>query len=206
MQPPRPKSRQIGRELRADPPLNYERLSDPILVRRAKDGDERALAALCERHAERVERVARHLLRDPEDARDAAQESLAKLCVRIRQFRGESQFTTWLHRLTVNTCKDVAERQRARRTEPLSDDLREAAYGDPARAAALKELRAELCDALGEINADQAQVLVLNAGYDYTFTEISDASGMPVGTAKSYAFRARARLRARLERTESAVA
>ncbi|HEY6053848.1 MAG TPA: sigma factor-like helix-turn-helix DNA-binding protein, partial [Gaiellaceae bacterium] len=70
----------------------------------------------------------------------------------------------------------------------------------------LKELRAELCDALGEINADQAQVLVLNAGYDYTFTEISDASGMPVGTAKSYAFRARARLRARLERTESAVA
>ncbi|HET8605913.1 MAG TPA: RNA polymerase sigma factor [Gaiellaceae bacterium] len=175
-------------------------------MRRAKDGDERALAALCERHAPRVERLARHVLRDPEDARDAAQESLAKLCVRIRQFRGESQFTTWLHRLTLNTCKDVAERRRARSTEPLGDDLREAPDGDPARAAALSELRAELCDALGELSPDQAQVLVLNAGYGYSFTEISDASGMPVGTAKSYAFRARARLRARLERTESAVA
>jgi RNA polymerase sigma-70 factor (ECF subfamily) len=197
MQPPRTKSRQIGRELRADPPLVYEKLSDPILVRRAKDGDARALAALCERHAPRVERVARHVLRDPEDARDAAQDALAKLCVRIRQFRGESQFSTWLHRLTVNTCKDVA--QRRVRWEPLDDDQRVAADGDPARAAALKELRAELCGALGELNADQAQVLVWNAGYDYSFSEISDASGMPVGTAKSYAFRARARLRKRLE-------
>jgi RNA polymerase sigma-70 factor (ECF subfamily) len=205
MQPPRPTSRQIGRELRPDPPLVYERLSDPILVRRAKDGDRRALAALCERHAPRVERVARHLLRDPEDARDAAQETLVKLCARIRQFRGEAQLTTWLHRMCVNTCKDVAERQRARRADPLGEDTRVAADGDPAREAALSELRAELGSALGELNADQAQVLVLNAGYDYSFSEISDASGMPVGTAKSYAFRARARLRKRLQR-ESLVA
>ncbi len=206
MQPPLPKRRQIGRELRSEPPLAYEKLSDPILVKRAKDGDPRALEALCERHAARVERVARHVLRDPEDARDAAQEALAKLCVRIRQFRGESQFSTWLHRLTVNACKDVAERQRARRCEPLLEDTRVAAEGDPARAAALGELRAELCEALGELNGDQAQVLVWNAGFDYSFSEISDASGMPVGTAKSYAFRARARLRTRLERTERRVA
>jgi hypothetical protein len=77
------------------------------LVTRAKDGDRQALAALCERHAPRVERLTLHLLRDPEEARDAAQESLAKLCVRIRQFRGESQFSTWLHRLVVNTCNGV---------------------------------------------------------------------------------------------------
>jgi RNA polymerase sigma-70 factor (ECF subfamily) len=197
MQPPRGNSRLIGRELRADPPLVYERLSDPILVRRAKDGDTRALAALCERHEPRVQRIALHLLRDPEDARDAAQESLAKLCTRIRQFRGESQFSTWLHRLTVNTCKDVA--QRRVRWEPLDEDMRVARDGDPAREAEARELRGELCEALAEINADQAQVLVWNAGFDYSFTEISDASGMPVGTAKNYAFRARARLRKRLE-------
>src|SRR3954463_7950683 len=112
MQPPRPKSRQIGRELRVDAPLVYDKLSDPILVRRAKDGDARALEALCERHAPRVERVARHVLRDPEEARDAAQESLAKLCVRIKQFRGESQFSTWLHRLVVNTRPDGAQAPR----------------------------------------------------------------------------------------------
>lgn len=193
MQPPRTKSRQIGRELRADPPLVYERLSDPILVKRAKDGDARALAALCERHAPRVERVARHVLRDSDDARDAAQESLAKLCTRIKQFRGESAFSTWLHRLTVNTCKDVA--QRRVRWEPLIEDMRVARDGDPAREVEARELRGELCEALAGINGEQAQVLVLNAGFDYSFAEISDASGMPVGTAKSYAFRARARLR-----------
>ena len=80
---------------------------------RAKAGDRTALEALCERHAPRVERLALHLLRDPEDARDAAQESLAKLVVRIRQFRGESQFSTWLHRLVVNTCKDFAQARAA---------------------------------------------------------------------------------------------
>jgi RNA polymerase sigma-70 factor (ECF subfamily) len=89
--------------------LDYASLSDPILVTRAKAGDAVALEALCVRHSPRVERLARHLMRDPEDARDAAQESLAKLCVRLRQFRGEAQFSTWLHRLVVNTCRDVAE-------------------------------------------------------------------------------------------------
>ena len=64
VQPPRVRSRPIGQDLRPDPPLVHERLSDPILVKRAKDGDARALEALCERHAPRVERLAHHLLRD----------------------------------------------------------------------------------------------------------------------------------------------
>ena len=99
--------------------------------------------ALCERHAPRVERIALHVLRDPEDARDAAQESLAKLVQRIGQFRGESQFSTWLHRLVVNTCKDVAQaRWAARRTEPLVEDLRVARDGDPVARARRARRRA----------------------------------------------------------------
>jgi RNA polymerase sigma-70 factor, ECF subfamily len=192
--------------LRPDRPLDYERLSDPILVRRAKDGDRAALSALCERHAPAVERLSRHLLGDGEDARDAAQESLAKLCVRIRQFRGESRFSTWLHRLVVNTCRDVAARQQLRRCEPLGEDHRAAREGDPARAAALSELRAELCASLEGIPAAQARVLVLKDAFDLSFEEISSASGMPVGTAKCYAHRARARLRARLDALERSVA
>src|ERR671937_2546554 len=144
MQPRRPKRRLIEQPLRSERPLVYERLSDPILVIRAKDGDEKALAALCERHAPRVERLASHLLADPEDAEDAAQEALAKLCVRIGQFRGEAQFSTWLHRLVVNACRDVYERQRVRRCEPLVEDTRVASDDDPDRAAALAELRSEL--------------------------------------------------------------
>jgi RNA polymerase sigma-70 factor, ECF subfamily len=175
-------------------------------VRRAKDGDRQALGALCERHAARVERLSRHLLGDAEDARDAAQEALTKLCAHIRQFRGEAQFGTWLHRLVVNTCRDVSERQARRRCDPLPEDLRVADDSDPARAAALSELRAELGACLAGIPAPQATVVVLKDAFGLSFEEISAAADMPVGTAKCYAHRARARLRARLAPVESTLA
>ena len=200
MQPSLRKGRQIRQTPRPERPLVYERLSDPILVKRAKDGDRRALDALCERHAAKVERLALHLLSDPEDARDAAQEALAKLCVRIGQFRGESQFSTWLHRLVVNTCRDVGACQRVRRHEPLVEDERVAEDADPAREAGLAELRSELNAGLAEISPDQAKVVVLKDALDFSFAEIAEAVDMPVGTAKCYAHRARAGLRTRLRR------
>jgi RNA polymerase sigma-70 factor (ECF subfamily) len=198
VQPPLSNRRQIWQDPRPDRPLVYERLSDPILVKRARDGDQQALAALCERHAPRVERLAAHLLSDPEDARDAAQEALAKLCVRLRQFRGDSQFATWLHRLVVNTCLDVSDRQRVRRCEPLLDDERVSSDADPAREATLSELRHELAAELATLSQEQASVVVLKDAFGFSFAEISARSGMPVGTAKCYAHRARAGLRARL--------
>jgi RNA polymerase sigma-70 factor (ECF subfamily) len=200
VQPPLRKRRQIRQTPRPERPLVYERLSDSILVKRAKDGDRRALEVLCERHAPRVERLAAHVLGDPEDARDAAQEALAKLCVRIGQFRGDARFSTWLHRLVVNTCHDVAERQRLRRCEPLVADERVSDGPDPAGAAAAAELRSELAAELAQISPDQAKVVVLKDALDFSFDEIAAAAAMPVGTAKCYAHRARARLRARLER------
>jgi RNA polymerase sigma-70 factor, ECF subfamily len=204
VQPPRRSTRPISRELRPDPPLRYERLSDPILVKRAKDGDARALEALCERHAPRVERLAHHLLRDPEDARDAAQDALARLCVKLRQFRGESAFSTWLHRLTVNACRDVAQRQLARRCAPLEEDRREAPDADPARRAEQAELRAELGACLAQLAPAQATVVVLKDAFELSFEEIAGAEGMPVGTAKCYAHRARNGLRRQLEERLSA--
>ena len=198
--------RRIGRELRPDPPLSYERLSDPILVQRAKDGDHAALAALCERHAPRVERVARHVLGDTSDAADAAQDALAKVCTHLRQFRGEAAFTTWLHRLTVNACRDVAQRRLHCRCDAFNEDTRVAAETGPLRAAELAELRQELRDGLAELPAQQARVVVLKDALGFSFQEISDASGMPVGTAKCYAHRGRARLRAHLEGDGAALA
>jgi RNA polymerase sigma-70 factor (ECF subfamily) len=181
-------------------PLVYERLSDPILVRRAKDGDKRALAALCERHGPRVRQIALHMLRDPEDAHDAAQEALVKLVRRIGQFRGQSAFSTWLHRLVVNTCKDVAQARwtAERRTEPLLEDVRVSADGDPAGALQASETRRELGRCLADLPRAQATVVALKDALDVSFEEISVATGMPVGTAKCYAHRGRNGLRARL--------
>jgi RNA polymerase sigma-70 factor (ECF subfamily) len=191
------KARPIRRELRPNGGLLYERLSDPILVQRAKDGDRQALEALLTRHAPKVERLARHVLRDPDDASDAAQEALAKVCVRLKQFRGGSQFSTWLHRLVINTCLDAAERRKARVHEPLGDHLQSG--DDPAYDAGNSELRRELCTALAGVSPEQAQVVLLKDALGYSFEEIAAANGMPVGTAKCHAHRGRARLSERLE-------
>jgi RNA polymerase sigma-70 factor, ECF subfamily len=190
VQPLGAKGRPIRQPLRARPALAYERLSDPILVKRAKDGDRRALEALCARHQPQVERLARRLLHDPEDARDAAQEALAKVCVRLRQFRGEAQLATWLHRLVVNTCRDAAARKQV--LEPLPDEV-------PAAAPADLSVREELRACLLELPPSQARVVVLKDAFGYSFAEIAEATAMPVGTAKCYAHRARAALRRRLE-------
>jgi len=191
------KARPIKLELRRNGGLLYEKLSDPILVQRAKDGDQQALAALLTRHAPKVERLARQVLRDPDDASDAAQEALAKVCVRLKQFRGGSQFSTWLHRLVINTCLDAAERRKARVHEPLGEHLQSG--DDPARDAGNSELRRELCTALADVSPEQAQVVLLKDALGYSFEEIASAAGMPVGTAKCHAHRGRARLSERLE-------
>jgi RNA polymerase sigma-70 factor (ECF subfamily) len=191
MQLPRRRRRPIQQSFRPEGPLVYARLSDPILVTRAKNGDARALETLCERHEPRVQKVALHVLRDPEDARDAAQEALAKLCTRIGQFRGDSEFATWLHRVTINACRDVANGQRARACEPLFEDRRAVTDPDPL-------LREELNRCLGEIAPEQARIVVLKDALGFSFEEIAAAADMPIGTAKCYAHRGRSRLRDKL--------
>lgn len=190
MQPPGANRRPIRQPLRAGAALAYHRLSDPILITRANDGDRLALETLCARHEPRIQKLARRLLRDPDDARDAVQDALAKLCGSLRQFRGEAAFATWLHRLVVNTCRDAAARKKP--WDPLPDDLRAAPAAD---VGVSDELRACLL----ELPPAQARVVVLKDAFGYSFDEIAKATAMPVGTAKCYAHRARLALRRRLE-------
>lgn len=178
----------------------YERLSDVELVRRATSGDGRALEALVTRHSPRVNRLASQLLEDFEEARDAAQESLVKLCTRLRQFRGEAQFATWLHRLVVNTCRDRMAFQRVRRTEPLVLDEQAAGDdSDPSSLAALADLRHDLAEALARLSPKQRAAVILRDSFGLPYTEVARLARIPVGTAKCYVHRARARLKAHLE-------
>jgi RNA polymerase sigma-70 factor (ECF subfamily) len=195
-------TQQEGSLLRA---LPYRKLSDVDLVTKATNGDGLALDALVERHAPRVQRLAAQTLGDFEEARDAAQESLVKLCTRLRQFRGDAQFATWLHRLVVNTCRDRLARQRVRQAEPLEVDEQPAGdESDPSRAALLADARRDLIDALSRLSANQRLVVVLRDVFGLTYEEIWRVARMPVGTAKCYVHRARIRLRARLEETTQA--
>jgi RNA polymerase sigma-70 factor (ECF subfamily) len=175
-------------------------LSDAELVRRATSGDSKALDALVERHAPKVNRLASQLLGDLEEARDAAQESLVKLCTRLRQFRGEAQFSTWLHRLVVNTCRDRMAFQRVRRTEPLVQEERVAdEESDPSRLAALADLRRDVAEALARLSPKQRAAVVLRDSFGLSYAEIARVAKIPVGTAKCYVHRARARVKAHLE-------
>jgi RNA polymerase sigma-70 factor, ECF subfamily len=178
----------------------YERLSDTELVRKATGGDDRALDVLVERYAPKVNRLASQLLGDLEEARDAAQESLVKLCTRLRQFRGEAQFATWLHRLVVNTCRDRIAFQRVRRTEPLAlEDGAADEETDPSRLAALADLRKDVAEALARLSEKQRAVVVLRDSFGFSYAEIARLAKVPVGTAKCYVHRARASLKAHLE-------
>ena len=196
MQPPGAKRRQIERPLRPDGPLVYERLSDPILVRRAKDGDRRALEALCARHAPKVERLAFHLLDDHEDARDAAQEALTKLCTRLRQFRGESQFSTWLHRLAVNV---VIERRRsfAIQRERIVDDpsALDLVTVAPARA----DLTVDFEHAIEQLPPGAREIFVLHDVEGYKHREIAVMLAITTGTSKRQLHRARMLMRKHLD-------
>jgi RNA polymerase sigma-70 factor (ECF subfamily) len=176
------------------------------LIKRAKDGDTKALDALCERYASRVERIARRELSDQRDAQDAAQESLIKLCQRIGQYRGEAQFATWLHRLVVNTCRDTSARERLRRAAPLPDELEleRSTEGDPLTETLLGELRSDLSRHLSALSPEQARVVVLKDALGFSFEQIAGATRMPIGTAKCYAHRARKRLRQKLEKEAAA--
>ena len=178
----------------------YSKLSDSELVDKATNGDSRALDALVERYTPRVNRLASQLMGDFEEARDAAQESLVKVCTRLKQFRGEAQFATWLHRLVVNTCRDRMAFQRVRRAEPLELDEQVASDDvDPSNLAVLTDLRRDLADALSRLSRDQRIAVVLRDSFGLSYKEISRVARMPVGTAKCYVHRARARLRTLLE-------
>jgi RNA polymerase sigma-70 factor (ECF subfamily) len=188
------------------PSIRYTRLSDADLVSRANRGDRCALDTLVERYSARVSRLTTQILGDIEDARDAAQESLLKVSLRLRQFRGECQFSTWLHRLVVNTCRDLAERQRLRRAEDLdvTGDRRAEHDDDPSRIALLGDLRRELAGALGRLTAEQRRVVLLRDTLDLSYEEIGRIVRIPVGTAKSYVHRGRENLRRRLQEYSAA--
>ena len=200
MQPPLRKRRQIRQDPRPERPLVYEKLSDPILVKRAKDGDAKALATLVERHAPRVEKLAAHVLADPEDARDAAQEALAKLCVRLRQFRGDSQFGSWLYRIAFNQAVNLKSRVRYRAPH-LGDEVLDATPA--AEPSALDRLHAArrdraLQDAIAELPEVYQSALRLHYWMDTSIADIAIMLGVPPNTVKSYMHRARHLLSATL--------
>ena len=171
-------------------------LPDAELLRRHVDGDPDAFATLVGRHRDRLWGVALRVMRNPEDAADALQDAYISAFRRAGSFRGESQVTTWLHRVVVNACLDRLRRMRIRAADPLPENLDRSTVlatppGDPVEE---RQLRDDVEAALAQLNPDQRAALVLVDMQGYSVEEAAAILRCAPGTVKSRCARGRARL------------
>jgi RNA polymerase sigma-70 factor, ECF subfamily len=169
---------------------------DRDLVIAASKGDVEAFAKLVSDYSSLVYRVALRLLGD-DDAQDASQEVWVRVWRNIRSFRGESAFSTWLYRITVNTCLSIQQKRSRRDERELGDEvpyISEPPGGDadPEAVALNAERREELQDALQHVRADHRAALVLRHMEGLSYAEIAEVLQVPNGTAKGWVSRGRA--------------
>jgi RNA polymerase sigma-70 factor, ECF subfamily len=170
---------------------------DRDLATRAARGDVEAFTKLVRTHSSLVYRVALRMLGN-EAAQDASQEVWIRVWRNIEGFRGESTFSTWLYRITVNTC--LSARQREARREEREYGGEEMAYlpeppggeADPESAALSAERRAEIQAALEHVRAEHRAALVLRHMEGLSYAEIAAVLEVPDGTAKGWVSRGRA--------------
>jgi RNA polymerase sigma-70 factor (ECF subfamily) len=169
--------------------------TDDDLIRLARRGDGDAVGALYERHAPRVYAIVRRLAGDDEQAADWAQEAWIRVVRALPGFRGESRFTTWLHRIAVNAAlqgQRVNKRQDGRFES--YDRLPEIGV-----ASVSPMTRLALERAVDRLPTGMRRVLVLHDIEGYTHEEIGEMLGVNPGTCKSQLFKARAKLREMLD-------
>lgn len=179
-----------------DEPTDHELLAAHV------DGDPEAFGLLVKRHSNRLWAVALRTMRNGEEAADALQDAYISAFRRASTFRGDSQVTTWLHRIVVNACLDRIRRNKVRAADPLPEDPDRAAemsVADNVDQIEVKERRADVTRALNQINADQRSALVLVDMEGYSVEEAAQILGCATGTIKSRCARGRSKLLPLLE-------
>jgi RNA polymerase sigma-70 factor (ECF subfamily) len=166
-------------------------MNETEFIRRAREGDGEAVRELYRRYAPRVYAVVRRLAGDDALAEDWAQDAWIR-AIRARPgFRGEARFSTWLHRIAVNSALHGRRwrERRAKNEVELPPILASSDRPDDA------VLRLSLERAIDTLPDGMRQVLVLHDVEGYTHEEIGEFMGVTAGTSKSQLFKARARLR-----------
>lgn len=168
------------------------------LVLAAQSGDENAFRSLYDRTVERIYALCLRLSADPGHAEELTQDVFVQAWRKLATFRGDSAFSTWLHRIAVNVV--LAERRatgrRERRVLPVEEleDL-----SSPARAPG-PGTRLDLEKAIAALPAGARAVFVLHDIEGYRHEEIAEFGGVAPGTSKAQLFRARRLLREMLDR------
>ena len=171
--------------------------SDELLVRRFQAGSSDAFEILVQRHGRRVYNLCLRILGDPDEAADASQDTFLAALRKLSTFRGDSAFTTWLHRVAVNACYDSLRRKRRR---PLLQIVRDEDDERPDTSLPAPDhadevvFSVDVSRALLEVPEEFRVVLVLADVQDLPYDEIARVLEIPVGTVKSRVFRGRAAL------------
>jgi RNA polymerase sigma-70 factor, ECF subfamily len=167
---------------------------DDALVARACRGEAEAFSALVAKRLPDMLRLARSILRNEADARDATQEAFVSAWVNLPRLRDESRFDAWLNTVLANRCRDVLRRRgRVREIDLDAADLWQV---DPAPAAVQ---RASVLAAFDRLSIPDRQILAMHHLEDRPLDQVAHRLGIPVGTAKSRLHAARKALARAME-------
>lgn len=162
---------------------------EATLIAAAQAGDERAARALYERYSPRLRRVVTGWVADSAAVEDLCQEAWVRAFRALSEFRGDSEFGTWLHTIARNLM--VSWSRRGKRRDELSAERWVAMSTGPEPV----ELRIDLQRALSGLPDGMRQVLWLHDVEGWKHRQIAGALGVTEGTSKSQLFKARAKLR-----------
>jgi len=189
-------------------------------MKRIGAGDERAFAALVERHGGRMLAVAAHLLGSRVDGEDAVQRAFLRCFTAAGAYRAEWAVSTWLYRILTNVCVDEIRRRRARRELPGDGGVPDGAWRDAVveggaatrgdgrrrrpsnppehRAADRAAARLDIARALQKVPNEARALLVLRYADGLSYGELARVRGITINTVKSQLARGKAILRAAL--------
>ncbi len=189
---------------RASPPqrASGSDLSEKEAIQRAQQGDADAFEVLYHLHKGRVYSLCLRMVGKPPEAEDLAQEAFLQLFRKIHTFRGESRFSTWLHRLAVNVVlmklrrkilPQVSLEETVEPDEAGEGPRREFGELDPRLTGSLD--RVVLENTIQQLPAGYRQVFALHDIEGYEHNEIASMLGCSIGNSKSQLHKARLRLR-----------
>ncbi len=168
------------------------------LVRRAQAGDAEAFDELYEQNVDRVFAVCLRMVASVPRAEELTQDTFVRAWQKLASFRGESAFSSWLHRLAVNVVLEDGRREQRREAHVMMVD--DPARYDRAVGEASPEIRLDLERAIAALPRGARTILVLFDIEGYRQDEIGAMLGIAVGTVKAQLHRARRLLRESLER------
>jgi RNA polymerase sigma-70 factor (ECF subfamily) len=176
------------------------------LVAAARDGDREAFDELVRRTFVDAYTLALRLTANEEDARDVVQETYLRAWKGLDRFRGDSQFSTWLYRITANTAYTHLQRRKRHRTEALegltADPVETRIEAQPEAAAEQDAMLDRLAHAVDRLPPKLRVLVVLKDVYELSHEEIADELGISVTAAKVRLHRGRKRLRELLDDEE----